>query len=238
MGIGGIYLAPTIWQSVKGTVSTASASCNTLGFNYLSKTWLLMMLTMRSHLKAYYLVDEDKQFFANLIDPSTKQPYLYRGSDETVEEADPVKNGNRLEVRSGTKYSIGDVRLEILSTELIKVVTFVVRLKILALPPAGKKEPLVSLISRKSFSLMIDHAGVLSLTDCGGSSTFSTTLSLTLNNFHYVKVAIGRFDIPNYDSAWSVAVDTKASEQGGTMTCKIQHLCLIYLQSSKNLFYL
>ena len=210
----------TVLGAFKGTVALTSYSCNSLERSYMTKTYLLMMLTAAADLKAFYLIDRDSQTFANLISATKKQPYLVRGKDKSVEAAfDPVKNGNKFEVRSGKQYTIGDVNLHFQTTERFRIVTIAMKVKIISLPPSGKEEPLVTLRSRKTFSLVVSSSGALTLKN-GASNSFSTGLTITAGSFHYLKVAIARFDISNYDSAWSIALDTRDSEVGGTMTCK------------------
>ena len=206
---------------MKGVVGAASFSCVALENQHMTKTWLLMMLTASSDLKAFYLPDSDSHIFANLMNPTTKQPYMVRGKVDTAEGAfDPVKNGNKLEVRNGQQFSISDINLGFEATEIFRIVTVVMKIKIIALPSSGQTEPLITLHSRKTFTLKVSNTGALTLSN-GASNNFATGLTITTGSFHYVKVSIARYDISNYDSTWSVALDTKVSEAGGTMTCKL-----------------
>ena len=210
----------TIHGVLKGAVGAASFSCNGLQNSYMTKTWLLMMLTASSDLKAFYLPDSDSQIFANLMNPSTKQPYMVRGKTEAVEaEFDPVKNGNKLEVRNGQQFSIRDINLGFEAGELFKVLTVVMKVKITALPSSGQTEPLITLHSKKTFTLTVSSTGALTLSN-GASNNFATGYTVTVGSFHYIQVSIARFDISNYDSAWMVSLDKRGTETGGTMTCK------------------
>ena len=232
--VGGKYSGTTnINESFGGIVAIASASCNSIGHSYMEKTWLILMLTASSELKAFYLVDSDSQTFANVISDTTKQPYMIRGKQRTVEAGfDPVKNGNKLEVRNGQQFTILDIDLGFDVKELFRVMTVVIKLKVIALPAAGQTEPLLTLHSKKTFVLTISDTGALVLKN-GASNEFTTGLTLNTGSYHYLQVSLGRFDYPSYDSAWSVALDTKGSEVGGAMTCKelelnsIWFFCLI-----------
>ena len=193
--------------------------CETIPDTEISNYMILPYSMIGLHRAAYFL-DLDIQRFSNPIHVH-KEPVAYLGTSVAVESSDPKRVNGVYTVSNGEFFTIGDVDYAWGADWVMRPVTHIVRLKILALPPTGQKEMIYTFLSDKELPIYLTHDKRFVVGS--GDQTFTTkVLGFPTNEFIYLRFVYTRMKYTEryYDCSVEVSI-FGVGKDGTDLKCKI-----------------
>ena len=175
---------------------------------------------MMANQKAIYFFDFLTQKFGNAFS-FHKQPIAFVGSSEAVVSAEDPKMINFIyRVSNGEFFTIGEVDYQWGSAWVMRPVTHVMKIKILALPQPGQKELIYTFLSDKTIPVSITHDKRFVV---GSDSEVFTTkqFNFPLNQYIYLRLVYTRMKYTEryYDCSVEIGI-LGHGRDGGDLKCR------------------
>ena len=193
--------------------------CTTIPTAGFSNYMILPYTTTGRQISAHYF-DFASQRFSNFLGLQ-KEPIAYLGTSVAVEDNfDPKLVNNYYRISNQQFISIGPIPYNWPSNWIIKAATHIMKVRLVALPKPGDKEPIYTFLSDKTMPISItsDKRFVVGT----GTQVFTTKqFNIPLNQFFYLRIVYSRtpYHLRFYDCSVEIEV-VGFGRDGGDLKCK------------------
>ena len=211
---------PSTGQTVfKGQLTLAVYKCGSIPTDFVSN-YMILPYSLTAKQQSVHYFDFDSQRFANYISLQ-KEPFVYLGATKDVEATfDPKLVNNYYRVSNQEFFTVGPIPYSWEAHWPIKIATHVLKVRFIALPKPGDKEPIYTFLSDKTMPISITHDKRFVFGT--GTQIFTTKkINFPLNQFFYIRFVYARmaYTFRYYDCSVEVEV-VGHGRDGADLKCK------------------
>ena len=205
---------------LNGELANIIVKCSTLPATNNVKNYMIIPYSWVAKQVAAYLFDFESQKFGNPFHIGKEPVVLLGASDAPEANFDPKLVNNYYRVSNGEFFNIGPVNYEWNNNWIMRPVTHILKVRLVALPQPGHSEPVYTFLSDKAMPINItsDKRFVVGT----GTQIFTTKqFNVPLNQFFYLRLVYTRMPYTERYYDCSVEIEVVGfGRAGGDLKCK------------------